>query len=289
MIDAFASLGEALFLGRTRLQSSGSPTAYLDARVLLEHVTGLQRDALIAGEFAYIGEEWAEAYAAALTRREAGEPVAYITRRQEFWDHPFEVGPGVLIPRPETEMLVDETLRLDPPPREILDLGTGSGALLLSVLVALPQARGVGIDASQAALDEARRNRHRLKVGDRAELLLLDFSEASQRLSPAKFDVILANPPYIRDDAKLPPSVADYEPAMALFAGESGLDALVQCAEIIADLLKPQGSAFVEIGHDQRAEAKALFEAAMPEASVSVHTDAAGHPRMVAIRPKRGL
>lgn len=285
----FNGLTFAEALTRARQALRQSPTPQLDARVLLEAAAGLDRAELIASEREVIPEDVAATFAASVVRRERGEPVAYITGLQAFWEDTFRVGPGVLIPRPETEMLVDAGIRCMPEPSHILDLGTGSGCILFSLLRELPDASGLGIDASDTALGYARRNRHRLALGGRAELRVATFADALGQLGPDSFDLVVANPPYILDSEPLQPSVADYEPKDALFSGPDGLSAHRTCAAVIAKVLTAEGSAFAEIGHDQGESALAVYRAALPGRRVSVRPDMKGLPRMVAVGPNAGL
>ncbi|MEL6871976.1 MAG: peptide chain release factor N(5)-glutamine methyltransferase [Pseudomonadota bacterium] len=281
------TFGQALAEARGRL--TASPTAALDARVLLEYASRCDRAALIAADHDPLPDDIAARFASLTERRRRGEPVAYITGRQAFWEHTFAVGEGVLIPRPETEQLVETALSLKPPPRNVLDLGTGSGCLLLSILHALPDATGVGIDASPDALAYAQENRARLALEQRADLKHLAFDEARTAFRGVRFDLIVANPPYIPDATELPISVADFEPKAALFSGDEGLDAHRACAAIMAEALAPEGSALIEIGHDQGTSAPALYADVLPGRDVRAHHDAKGLPRMVAVGPVTGL
>lgn len=184
-----------------------------------------------------------------VARRIAREPVAYILGRKEFWSLDFEVGPGALIPRPDTETLIEQLLAHLPDrqaPLDILDLGTGSGCLLISALHEYPNARGTGVDSSPEALVWARRNVE--KWSSHARLVQGDFAEID-----GAYDVILSNPPYIpsKDIAGLAPEVRLYEPARALDGGEDGLEAYRALAPLIRTLLKPEGLAFLEIGQGQ--------------------------------------
>ncbi|MEM1379381.1 MAG: peptide chain release factor N(5)-glutamine methyltransferase [Pseudomonadota bacterium] len=281
------TFGQALAEARRRL--TASRTAALDARVLLEHASGYDRAALIAADHDPLPDDIAARFALLIDRREAGEPVAYITGRQAFWEHTFAVGEGVLIPRPETEQLVETALSLQPSPQNVLDLGTGSGCLLLSILDALPNATGVGIDASRDALGYAEKNRVQLGLEQRADLKHLAFDEARTAFRGDDFDLIVANPPYIPSATELPISVAQFEPKAALFSGDDGLDAHRACAAIMADLLAHGGSALIEIGHDQGTSAPALYADALPGRDVQARPDAKGLPRMVAVGPVTGL
>jgi release factor glutamine methyltransferase len=193
-----------------------------------------------------------------LARRLAHEPVAYIIGVRDFWTIALEVGPAVLIPRPDTETLLDAAVAHfgTTGPKRILDLGTGSGALLLAALDQWPQATGLGVDASEAALAVARANGARI-AGERAAFRLGDWTQGIED----RFDLILCNPPYVEDDADLSPDVRDHEPHSALFAGAEGLDAYRALIPQLAAVLAPDGIICLEIGWTQRAAVTQLAEA----------------------------
>lgn len=242
----------------TEQLSYTSDTPRLDAELLMAFALGIARDRLIldppdlvipAGLFDLID------------RRRAGEPVAYITGHRAFWTIDLEVGPGVLIPRPDSETLIAaavEHFAGTPGPGLILDLGTGPGTLLLAALDEWPRATGLGIDASPVALSFAQRNAERLGLAARAAFQLGDWAAGLD----SRFDLILCNPPYVATDAETGPGVAEFEPPEALFAGSDGLDDYRRLAPMIAPLLVPGGLAAIEIGHDQSDSASALFAAA---------------------------
>ena len=247
---------EALTAPARRLEAV-SMTPRLDAELLMAHALGMSREDMLLS--AMDGEAPA-AFAALLARRLAHEPVAYITGRRAFWTIELEVGPGVLVPRPDSETLIEAAIDRfgSRGPATILDLGTGPGTLLLAALDQWPQARGLGIDRSEDALAYARRNAARLGLGDRTELRLGDWGEGIE----GRFDLVLANPPYVAADADLPPDVADHEPAAALFAGADGLDDYRRLAPQLPRLIAPGGIACVEIGAGQKQAVAALFGAA---------------------------
>lgn len=278
------TIAEALAEARARFPESA--TASLDARVLLEAVTGKERAALIAADSALIGDD-ADRYEAAVVRRQAGEPVAYIVGKQEFFGLDFAVGPNVLIPRPESELLVEAAIHAKP--QRLLDLGTGSGCLLIAALHALPNSDGIGIDASAEAIAMAFENGETLIAGDRVQWFHARFDDAASLFEDERFDVILANPPYIAEGTPLPRSVVDFEPDNALFSGPDGLDAHTQVAQVMAALLADDGLAYVEIGSDQGPEATELYRRLLAPREVTLHRDAAGLDRMVAITPQPGL
>ena len=261
------------------------PTPMLDARTLFLHASGLSHADLIAGDAGPVGEEVAAQFQMLISRRREGVPVAHLVRTQEFYGRPFVVSADVLIPRPETEMLVEAALAVMTEDAVILDLGTGSGCLLATLLAERLSATGRGVDQSASALAIARQNVDILGVGERAALIEGDFAAAPAGPYTGPYDVIVSNPPYIEDDADLPTSVKNYEPALALFAGPDGLDAYRALAPLLARWLKPEGSAFLEIGTGQGAPVSRLMIAAMPDRAVSVSKDLAGHERMVTIGP----
>lgn len=192
-----------------------------------------------------------------LRRRLAREPIPYIAGRAGFWTIDLQVGPGVLIPRADSETLIEAAIAAfgSCMPATILDLGTGPGTLLLAALATWPSARGVGIDGSKEALEYARRNAAALGLADRSTFQPGNWAADLS----APFDLILCNPPYIADEAELPPDVAIWEPHAALFAGPDGLDAYRVLAPQIARLLAPGGVACIELGAGQLADVTAIF------------------------------
>jgi release factor glutamine methyltransferase len=191
-------------------------------------------------------------------RRKAGEPVAYITGRRAFWNIELHVGPGVLIPRPDSEVLISSAIEHfdgTAGPRRILDLGTGPGTLLLAALDLWPEASGIGVDSSRQALSYAAANARRLGLEPRAQLKLGDWAEGIND----SFDLILCNPPYVAEDEPLGAGVAEHEPEEALFAGPEGLDSIRRVAPEIPRLLAKGGLAAVEIGATQGRTAKKLL------------------------------
>jgi len=232
-----------------------SDTPRLDAELLMAAALGIGRDRLTLDPPNVAAPD---AFAVMVERRRAGEPVAYITGQRAFWTIDLEVGPGALIPRPDSETLVVAAVEYfagTRGPARILDLGTGPGTLLLAALDEWPNATGLGIDASPIALSYAQRNAERLGLAPRAALQLGDWASGLS----SRFDLILCNPPYVATDAPTGPGVADYEPAEALFAGADGLDDYRRLAPAIGRLLAKNGLAAIEIGHDQADSAAALF------------------------------
>ena len=225
----------------------------------------------------------AAAFDTFIARREKREPVAYILGRKEFWSLEFEVTPAVLIPRPDSETLIETALKelKQIPPRKILDLGTGSGCLLISLLTEFPDATGVGLDISPEALAVAKHNAARLGVGARAAFVRGDFGE----LTDDRFDLVVANPPYITDAAMatLDLDVRGHEPHLALRGGPTGLDAIERIARSLFDALTQQGLALIEIGHDQgRSGTKTLRNEGLEV--VRIAKDLAGNDRVLVAR-----
>ncbi len=223
-------------------------TPRLDAELLLAHVLGEDRLRMLMGREPVSAAARA-AFDALLARRRAFEPVAHLTGEREFWSLPIRVTPDVLVPRPDSETLIAEALAhfAGRPPQSALDLGTGSGALLLAALSEWPGARGLGIDRSDAALAVARDNGARLGLSARAAFAAGDWATGVEGL----FDLILCNPPYIEDGAELMPDVARYEPAGALFGGVDGLDCYRRLLPDVPRLLAPGGVALFEFGLGQ--------------------------------------
>lgn len=254
-----------------------SDTPRLDAELLLAHALGVSRDALLLGPPPAIPAD----FDALVARRLAHEPVAYITGRRGFWTLELEVGPGVLVPRADSETLIEaavDTFR-DRPPATILDLGTGSGALLLAALDCFPAAWGLGVDRSAAALAVARRNA--ASFGPRAAFAQGDWAAALD----ARFDLVLCNPPYVAAAAALPREVAGWEPAGALFAGADGLDDYRRLAPMVASCLAPAGAAIFEIGHTQANAVTKLLEA--HGFAVECRQDLGGRDRCLVARGNR--
>ncbi|HEX8534251.1 MAG TPA: peptide chain release factor N(5)-glutamine methyltransferase [Allosphingosinicella sp.] len=262
---------EAVAAAARRLaRTSGTPR--LDAELLMAEALGVEREELLLSR---LDAPAPPGFEALLKRREAGEPVAYITGRRAFWTIELEVGPGALIPRPDTETLIEAAVEHfgEAGPKRILDLGTGPGTLLLAALAQWPGATGIGVDASECALALARRNAGRLGVAERAELRIGDWGEAIEE----EFDLILCNPPYVEEAADLPLDVSAFEPHEALFAGSDGLDDYRRIAPGIPRLLAPAGIACIEIGAGQEQAVTVLFAA--EGLSVRPRRDLAGHVR----------
>ncbi|HEU4499049.1 MAG TPA: peptide chain release factor N(5)-glutamine methyltransferase [Sphingomicrobium sp.] len=266
-------------LGRaTEVLSKTSDTPRLDAELLMAAALGIGRDRLILDS---PKGHSPDAFFDFVDRRSKGEPVAYITGHRAFWTVDLEVGPGALVPRPDSETLIAaavEHFAGTMGPNRVLDLGTGPGTLLLAALDEWPRASGIGIDASEEALGYARRNAGRLGMERRAEFRLGDWAAGLDE----RFDLILCNPPYVADGSETGAGVAEFEPHEALFAGPEGLDEYRKLAPQIGRLLDSGGLAAVEIGFDQSASVGDLFEA--EGRSPTVAHDLGGRPRALLIK-----
>lgn len=262
------------------LLETGSDTPRLDAELLLAHALGLGRDELLLRQRDLAAPP---AFDDLIARRLTGEPIAYITGVRDFWTISLRVTPDVLIPRPDSETLIEAAVEYftDRAPRAVLDLGTGSGALLLAALDQWPDARGTGIDISPEALAVSQDNARRLGLLERADFRLGDWADGVED----SFDLILINPPYIARDVALAGDVL-HEPEGALFAGMEGLDDYRRIAPQLPRLLKPSGMAAIEIGYDQRESVSAIFAAQGLDAEV--RRDLSGHDRCLVIRPPVG-
>ena len=252
-----------------------SDTARLDAEILLADAFGMDRDKLLLSP---PDRSVPDKFDEMVERRAAGEPVAYITGRRAFWNIELHVGPGVLIPRPDSEVLIAaaiEHFEGGEGPRRILDLGTGPGTLLLAALDLWPRATGLGIDLSRRALSYAAANARRLDLDARAELRIGNWADGVEE----QFDLLLCNPPYVPHDAEVGPGVAEHEPAEALFAGADGLDEYRILAGQIPRLIAPGGLAAVEIGHDQADAVADLLARSGLQAKVA--KDLAGRDRAI--------
>jgi release factor glutamine methyltransferase len=264
-----------------------SDTPRLDAELLMAEALEVSRSELL---LRHMHADVPEAFAPLLSRRLRHEPVAYILGRQEFHGLEFLVTPDVLIPRGDSEVLVDAALAACPGEAglRVLDCGTGSGALLLAVLASRAGAVGVGIDSSLGALAVAAANAARLGLAKRARLVHADWREDGWSAGiGAPFDLILANPPYVEADADLAPSVRNHEPAGALFAGPEGLDDYRRLLPQLPALLAPGGIAVVEIGSGQADAVSAIAQAA--GFAVVLHKDLAGRPRALGLKISLGF
>jgi release factor glutamine methyltransferase len=302
-----ATTGELLGGAIERLRASGSETARLDAELLLAEALGVDRTTVVAHPEAPVGPDAAGRFADHLRRREAGEPVAYIRGLKEFHGLAFGVDARVLIPRPETELLVDlavaevaERLGRAPrppgtPPLAIADVGTGSGAVAVAIAVALRRRRMldeveiVASDVAEGAVEVARENAVGHGVGDRVAVAEADLLPPAGRVAgllvvPARFDIVCANLPYI-PSAVVPtlPVAASFEPLEALDGGPDGLAVVRRLLDLLPDRVAPGGAALLEIGADQGAAIHAEAAARLPGWDARVEPDLAGRPRVAVL------
>jgi release factor glutamine methyltransferase len=248
---------------QTRLKEAGIGGPVIDARLLVEAAAEATRADIVTDPYRALTPEQEATLDDYLSRRERREPVSHILGRKGFWKIMLNVTPDVLTPRPDTETVVEYSLRAFPEhaPWRILDLGVGSGAILLALLAERPAAKGLGIDVSEEALAVARDNAASLGLSNRVALLRADWTAG---LEGAEFDLVVSNPPYIADDVipTLEPEVKDHEPHLALSGGPDGLDHYRILAPEILRVLKPGGRFAVEIGYDQKDAVEALFREA---------------------------
>ena len=265
-----------------KLRLAGIDSAEADARLLMAHALGIDRAELIANGERALEPDEIEAIDALAARRLKHEPVARIFGRKEFWSLNLHVSPAVLVPRPETETVVEAALdivvgdALQTEKLRVLDIGTGSGALLLALLSELPNAAGIGTDISAAALEVARANAESNDLVGRCTFVACDIAAGLQ----GPFDLIVANPPYVKrgDIASLAPEVRNYDPALALDGGADGLDGYRAIAAGARRLLAPGGRLIVELGAGQETPVRALFTKAGFTVDAA-HNDLAGIPR----------
>ena len=268
-------------------------TPMIDARALVAAAFDLSAEDLVARGPERPDPARLGLITAYLNRRMNAEPVAYIVGEREFWSLPFSVGPGVLIPRPDTECLIEAICRAVPRRDQemtLVDLGTGSGCILAALLAEYPNAFGLGIDREAAALEYARRNILALGFEGRAALIRGSWLDAIAPRSRAarRIDMLVANPPYIADHLKefdpaltIAPDVACYEPETALYSGAKGLDSYRAIFAAAPAVLAPRGTIGVEIGYDQEDAVVALARNAFPQGKVSAYPDLEGRPRVV--------
>jgi len=276
------TVGEAVREATTRLAET-SDTARLDAEVLMAHALGASRSDML---LRHMQDTPPAAFAALIERRFGQEPVAYIAGSQEFYGREFLVTPDVLIPRSDSESVVEAALEAVPALSRVLDCGTGSGALLLTLLAERPDARGVGVDSSPAALKVARANAEALGLADRAKMQQADWSQPGWADSLGRFDLVIANPPYVEEGADLAPDVREYEPSQALFSGPEGLDDYRILVPQLPHLLTESGVAVLEIGHSQASPVSKIAEE--QGFNTQVRKDLGGRDRALVLRLRLG-
>ena len=276
------TLVQAWKTAKARLDATGIAGPVIDARLLVEAAADATRSDIITDPQRLLSAEQEARLEDFLTRRERREPVSHILGRKGFWKIMLRVTPDVLTPRPDTETGVEYVLRDFPEHAawKVLDLGVGSGAILLAILAERPAATGLGIDISEEALAVARDNAANLGLAGRLALMRSDWTAL---LGEATFDLVVSNPPYIATEVieTLEPEVRDHEPRLALEGGADGLDHYRVLAPEILRVLKPGGQFAVEIGYDQKDTVEALFREAGAQ---GVHTmrDLSDHDRVVA-------
>jgi len=288
--------------GSQRLKQAGIEECELEVSLLLAHVLNIDRTALLLARDQVLDADQLEKFEKNILRRLQREPLAYIVKEKEFWSLPFKVSPEVLIPRPETELLIEtalETLKrffkiADKQTIKILDLGTGSGIIAVVLALELPAADVTAVDLSYNALKVAKLNAKRHKVAERIHFINCDwFGGISPR---GTYDLVLSNPPYIASEIieksygetreSLQPEVLGYEPHMALDGGERGVRSIIGIAENLGIILKPGGWFFMEIGADQAEDVTGIFRETEHYENIAIHNDYAGLPRVFQAQKK---
>lgn len=274
-----------------QFEAAGIETPALDARLIVGHALSLDHTALVSQATRALTAKERDAIRALARRRLRGEPVARILGVKEFWGLPISLSPATLVPRPDTETVVEAALAAigDGRRREslcIADLGAGTGAILLALLHELPNATGLGTDIDPQAVEIARRNAHALGLASRAEFKLADFETALDKT----FDLVVSNPPYIaaRDIVSLAREVRDYDPRLALDGGADGLDAYRTLARQAPGLLRAGGHLVVEIGAGQEADVVAILTAAGELEWVTTRDDLSAIPRALTFHRTAG-
>lgn len=259
-------------------KQTGVESPVADARLLVQWITGLtHEELLLKGDRPVTAEEQARLQHA-IDRRMKAEPVSRIVGSRAFWKGEFKITPATLDPRADSETLIEAALAHVKDPENILDLGTGSGNLLLSLLMEYPNAQGVGLDISVEAVQVAGENARTLNLAKRATFLALNW----ENFNASPFDVVVSNPPYIAETERgdLAPEVLLYDPASALFAGLDGLMAYRSLARVLPKLLKPEGTVLLEIGYKQADSVKSILAEAGFNV-VEVRRDLAGNDRVI--------
>ena len=282
-----ANVGGALREAELRLAQTGIEGARLEATLLLGTVLGHTRAQIIAALSDPLSRDQLDRFTALVERRAAREPLQYLRGRAPFLDFEIEVGPGVLIPRPETELLVERALELWNPAegRWAVDVGTGTGAIAIALARARPEGLLMAIDQSTTALDTAAHNADRLGVRGRIALVRGDFLRALE-LGPEDIGIIVSNPPYVADHDEVDPEVHGHEPRSAWAAGPTGLEAYERIIPEAAALLRTGRSLVLELGYGQEEAVGRLFDECGGWAQPTVRPDHRGIPRALAIQRK---
>ena len=276
------NLKELYYETRNALREHGIHNADIEAREFIKYVIDIADIDIIIRSDQPVYSEKVKQLREGLQRRLQGEPVSRIFGEREFWSLPFKVTPDVLDPRPDTETIVDAAIRhfIGNPPEQVLDLGTGSGCLIVSLMTEWPLSHGHAVDISGKALLVASENARTHGVDDRITFVTSDWGESVN----GYFDLIVSNPPYIsnREIANLPPEVKNYDPILALEGGEDGLDCYRKIILAVKKLLKLNGICLLEVGYDQAEKVSRLVEDSGLFVR-GVHPDMAGIPRVVEI------
>jgi len=278
------SIVESLREASQALDAAGVPEARREAGSLLSFVIGKDRTFLISHGDDRLGASEFDRFGEAVARRAEGEPLQYITGVQDFYGREFRVTPDVLIPRPETELLVEAALEVvaDVPSPSLCDVGTGSGCIAVTLLCERSDARAIAVDVSEAALAIAAQNAQRHGVSDR---IVLRISDCFHGFEPTAFDLIVSNPPYVSAQALsgLQREVRDHEPLVALSPGEDGMSVIRRLLEDGPRFVKPDGHLIMEIGFDQGEKVKTLIEADLWRL-VEIRPDLQQIPRIVVLQ-----
>ena len=279
-----SSIAEVLREASQMLEHAGVPESRREAGSLLSFVIGRDRTFLISHSEDELHNQQVEEFRVTIERRAAGEPLQYITGVQDFFGREFRVTPDVLIPRPETELLIEAALEVSKAPQFICDVGTGSGCIAITLLCELHDARAVAVDKSPAALEIAKLNAQRLSVAERAEFVVSDCFDS---LDAREFDLIVSNPPYVSAGhlAGLQREVRDHEPLVALSPGPDGLTIIRRLVSQAPEFLKTNGHLIMEIGFDQGEAVQQLIEANVWEL-LEVRPDLQCIPRIVVLRKR---
>jgi release factor glutamine methyltransferase len=279
-----SSIAEVLREASQMLEHAGVPESRREAGSLLSFVIGRDRTFLISHSEDELDNQQVEEFRVTIERRAAGEPLQYITGVQDFFGREFRVTPDVLIPRPETELLIEAALEVSKAPQFICDVGTGSGCIAITLLCELHDARAVAVDKSPAALEIAKLNAQRLSVAERAEFVVSDCFDS---LDAREFDLIVSNPPYVSAGhlAGLQREVRDHEPLVALSPGPDGLTIIRRLVSQAPEFLKTNGHLIMEIGFDQGEAVQQLIEANVWEL-LEVRPDLQCIPRIVVLRKR---
>ena len=283
-MSATNSITHTLRAARKALEEAAIPEARLTAEILLAHVLGVERSFLFGHPEQLVEPDAAERFQGILERRCGGEPTQYLTGVQEFYGLPFRVAPGALIPRPETELLVEETLARASDGDRIVDIGTGSGCIAISIKVNKPSARVTACDISRDALEVARQNARALSAPVAFNPVAFAQADLATSFRSAAFDLVVCNPPYV-PLADLPGLQRElrYEPAQALFGGEDGFDAYRRLAAEAARIVRPRGWLLLELGYNGRSAVEEILGRAHWDEPI-VRADLAGIDRVLAVQ-----